>query len=84
MASTENTPAETRTEKPRPQRKGPRGAMERAFVRVFAIVGIIGIGVALGAILSSSNTQGWIIGLVVAVVTFVLTGLLRSTRQLRP
>lgn len=84
MTSTDQTPAATEAGKPSPQRRGPRGALERVFVRLIATLGIIGIGVGVAAILSSNKVQGWIIGLVVALVTFVLTGLLRSTRQLRP
>jgi ribose 5-phosphate isomerase RpiB len=53
------------------------------FLRLVATIGIIGIGVGVGAVLSSNKVQGWIIGLVVALVTFVLTVLLRSMRQLR-
>jgi hypothetical protein len=50
---------------------------------VIATVGVVGVGVALGAILRSSNEQGWIIGLVVAVVTVILSGILRwASRQL--
>ncbi len=82
MTSGDETPAVVGDDKPRRQRRGPRPTLERLFVRLVATVGIIGIGIALGAILASSKVQGWIIGLVVAVVTFVLTGLLRSTRQL--
>jgi hypothetical protein len=83
MASGPNTPSETRAGTPRRQRRGPRSAVEHAFVRVVATIGIVGIGVGIGAILSSNKVQGWIIGLVVALVTFVLTGFLRSTRQMR-
>lgn len=83
MSSTSETPAETGAGSPRRKRSGPRGAMERVFVRLVATIGIIGIGVGIGAILSSNKVEGWIIGLVVALVTFALTGLLRSTRQLK-
>jgi tetrahydromethanopterin S-methyltransferase subunit F len=38
--------------------------------------------VALGAILSSNKVQGWIIGLVIAVVSIVLSAMLWSSRQL--
>ena len=38
---------------------------KRVFMRVVATGGVIGVGVALGAILASSDVQGWIIGLVV-------------------
>lgn len=55
---------------------------ERVLVRVVATCGIVGIGVALGAILVSSKVQGWITGLVVAIVSVVLSALLWSSRQL--
>jgi hypothetical protein len=66
-----------------PGRPPRRSAIERFIVRVIATVGVVGVGVALGAILRSSNEQGWIIGLVVAVVTVILSGILRwASRQL--
>ncbi|MGE5617347.1 MAG: hypothetical protein ACM3UX_00260 [Candidatus Woesearchaeota archaeon] len=65
-----------------PRRRNRRSAVERGFVRLVATGGIIGIGVGLGAILASSKVQGWIIGLVVAVVSVVLAGLLWSSRTL--
>ena len=65
------------------RRRNPRGALERGFIRLVATVGIVGIGVGLGAILSHNKVEGWITGLVVAVVTIALTTLLRSTRSLR-
>ena len=66
-----------------PPRQGRRFAVERVIVRLVATGGIIGIGVILGAILGSNNVQGWIMGLVIAVVTVMLAGLLWSSRQLR-
>jgi hypothetical protein len=65
-----------------PGRERRRFGLERFLVRIVATGGIIGIGVALGAILASSNVQGWIIGLVVAIVSIVLSGILWSSRQL--
>ena len=56
--------------------------VERLLVRVIATCGVIGIGVAIAAILVSNKTQGWIVGLVVAVVSVVLSGILWSSRQL--
>jgi hypothetical protein len=83
MSST--TPStEPQPERRPPQRRGPRAVLERGFLRLVATVGIIGIGVGLGAILSDNKVQGWVIGLVVAVVTVVLTAVLRGTRPLRP
>jgi hypothetical protein len=65
-----------------PGRERRRFGLERLLVRLVATFGIIAIGVALGAILVSSNVQGWITGLVVAAVSVVLSGILWSSRQL--
>jgi protein-S-isoprenylcysteine O-methyltransferase Ste14 len=65
-----------------PQRRGRRFAVERIFVRVVATTGIIGIGVGLGALLADSKVQGWVIGLVVSLVSVVLAAVLWSSRQL--
>ena len=59
-----------------------RGVLERTFVRVIATGGIVGICVAIGAIMASSNSAGWIIGLVVSLVSVVLAALLWSSRVL--
>jgi protein-S-isoprenylcysteine O-methyltransferase Ste14 len=64
-----------------PRRGRRRYRIERVVMRIVATGGVIAIGVALGAILASSNVQGWIIGLVVAVVSVVLSGVLWSSRQ---
>jgi uncharacterized membrane protein len=50
-------------------------------VRVVATGGIIGIAVLLGAILDSQDVAGWIIGLVVGLVSVVLAAILWSSRQ---
>ena len=65
-----------------PGRERRRSRVERLLMRLIATAGIVGIGVLLGAILASSNVQGWIIGLVVAAVSVVLSGVLWSSRQL--
>lgn len=65
-----------------PGRARRRFGLERVLVRLIATGGVIGIGVALGAILAASGVQGWIIGLVVAVVSVVLSAMLWSSRQL--
>jgi hypothetical protein len=65
-----------------PRRERRRFGIERLLVRLIATCGIVGIGVALGAILVSSKVQGWIIGLVIALVTVLLSALLWSSRQL--
>jgi hypothetical protein len=65
-----------------PGRSRRRFGLERILVRFIATGGVIGIGVALGAILAASKVQGWIIGLVVAAVSVVLSATLWSSRQL--
>ena len=65
-----------------PRRGRRRYGIERVFMRVIATGGIIAIGVAIAAILASSNVQGWIIGLVVACVSVVLSAVLWSSRQI--
>jgi len=65
-----------------PPRGRRRFAVETVFMRVVATAGIVGIGVALGAILSSSDVEGWIIGLVIALLSVVLAAVLWSSRQL--
>jgi hypothetical protein len=65
-----------------PGRQGRRFVVERVLIRLVATGGIVGIGVLLGAVLGSNNVQGWIMGLVIALVTVVLSALLWSSRQL--
>jgi hypothetical protein len=65
-----------------PGRRRRRLGIETAFMRVVATAGIVGIGVALGAILASSDVEGWTIGLVVSLESVVLAALLWSSRQL--
>jgi hypothetical protein len=65
-----------------PRRERRRFGLERLLVRLIATCGIVGIGVLLGAILVSQKVAGWTTGLVVAVVTVILSALLWSSRQL--
>ncbi len=65
-----------------PGRERRRSGIERLFVRVVATGGVVGIGVALGAILAANKVQGWIIGLVIALVSVLLSAVLWSSRQL--
>jgi protein-S-isoprenylcysteine O-methyltransferase Ste14 len=59
-----------------------RPPLESAFVRVVATGGVVGIGVAVGAILASQNVAGWIIGLVVALVSVIISAVLWSSREI--
>lgn len=84
-------PAETAAE-PAPHRERPqamlpgrerrRFVVERIFVRLIATGGIVGIAVALGAILTSEDVAGWIIGLVIGLTSVILAAVLWSSRQL--
>jgi protein-S-isoprenylcysteine O-methyltransferase Ste14 len=65
-----------------PARRTRRTSVERGFMRVVATGGVVGIGVALGAVLTHNNVAGWIIGLVVSVVSLLLAAILWSSRQL--
>ena len=55
------------------------------FMQVAALVGVVGLGVILGAVLvSDAKEQGWITGLVIGVVSVLLTILvLMSGRHVR-
>ena len=57
-----------------------RLALEPTLTRLLVICGVVGIGVALGAILRANETQGWEIGLIVALVTLVLSRILFRRR----
>jgi hypothetical protein len=65
-----------------PARRHRRSMFERISMRVLATGGIIGVDVALGAILTANHVQGWIIGLAVGLVSVVLAAILWSSRQL--
>jgi hypothetical protein len=65
-----------------PARERRRTKVERGFMRLVATMGIVGIATALGAILVSQDVAGWIVGLVVGLVSVVLAALLWSSRQL--
>ncbi len=56
------------------RRGGSRGSMpaETLPMRIVATAGIVGIGVAVGAIFVGQHIAGWVTGLVVSVVTMVL------------
>ena len=56
--------------------------IERLAVRLIATCGVIAIGIAIAAIMVSSKSQGWLVGLVVAVVSVLLSGLLWSSQRL--
>ena len=63
-------------------RDHPRRGLESSLVRIVATCGIIGIAVALAAILGTQNISAWIIGLAVSTVSVVLAAILWSSRTL--
>jgi hypothetical protein len=76
-----------RAEQDRPQgmvpaRERRRSKVERGFMRLIATGGIVGIAVALGAILVGQDVAGWIVGLVIGLTSVILAALLWSSRQL--
>ena len=64
-----------------PARGRRRLGAERVLVRLIATCGIVGIGVVIAAIMVSSKSQGWVTGLVVSIVSVVLSAILWSSRQ---
>jgi hypothetical protein len=64
-----------------PGRERRRFGAERLLVRLIATFGIVAIGVAIAAIMVSSHSKGWVVGLVVAIVSVVLSAVLWSSRQ---
>jgi hypothetical protein len=74
-----------RVERPQgmvPARERRRSGIERGAMRVLSTGGIVGIAVALGAVLVGQNVAGWIVGLVVGLVSVILAAVLWSSRQL--
>jgi hypothetical protein len=62
--------------------RGKRLPLEAPLMRLVATAGIIGIGVAIAAIMTSQDSQGWLIGLVVSIVSVALAAFLWSSRRL--
>jgi len=65
-----------------PRRPSSRSRIESGFVRIVATCGIVGICVAIAAIMQSSGSESWLIGLVVSTVSVVLAAVLWSRREL--
>ena len=56
--------------------------LEAPFMRTVATAGVVAIAVAIAAIMGSQDSQAWLIGLVVSIVSLVLAALLWSSRRL--
>jgi hypothetical protein len=76
----EREPATARTMLPARERRRLRA--ESALMRLVATAGVVGIGVALGAILVGQDVAGWIVGLAVTAVSVLPAAVLWSSRQL--
>jgi len=64
------------------RRGHPRRRAESLLVRLIATCGVVGIAVAIAAVMGSQDVAAWVIGLVVAVTCVVLSALLWSSRTL--
>jgi hypothetical protein len=64
-----------------PSRRG-RLPLEAPLMRTVATAGIVAIAVAVAAIMSAQDVQGWLIGLVTSIVSLILAALLWSSRRL--
>ncbi len=56
--------------------------LEAPLMRAVASAGIVGIAVAIAAIMGSQGSQAWLIGLVVSIASIVLAAVLWSSRRL--
>jgi hypothetical protein len=64
------------------RRQSPRPYAESAIVRIIATAGIVGICVAIAAILGTQSIHPWIIGLVTSLTSVILAAVLWSSRTL--
>jgi len=84
-AATAEPPGVGQSDRPQgmiPGRDRRRTTFERVSMRVLATGGIIGIAVALGAILVSKHVDGWIVGLTIGLTSVTLAAVLWSSRQM--
>jgi hypothetical protein len=63
-------------------RRHPRRRAESVLVRLVSTAGIVGVSVALAAILGTQDVAAWIVGLVVSLLSVVLAAVLWSSRTL--
>jgi hypothetical protein len=71
---------EASTRRQRAAATGTRAAM--SLVRFIALVGIVGLAIIAGAIMSSQGVQGWIEGLVIGAGAVILTAVVFLSRRL--
>ena len=56
--------------------------LEAPLMRAVASAGIVGIAVAIAAIMGSQGSEAWLIGMVVSIASLVLAAVLWSSRRL--
>jgi peptidoglycan/LPS O-acetylase OafA/YrhL len=56
--------------------------LEAPLMRLIATAGIVAIAVVVAAIMGSQDSEAWLIGLVVSIVSLVLAALLWSSQRL--
>jgi hypothetical protein len=59
-----------------------RPVLESLVVRIVATAGVVGIGTAVGAVLVSQDAAGWVVGLIVSILSVVLSAVLWRSREL--
>jgi len=64
------------------RRSARRPTVESLFVRVIATAGVVGLAVAIAAILGTQSVAAWVIGLVASLTSVVLAAILWSSRTL--
>jgi hypothetical protein len=64
------------------RRSHRRPVFESIFVRVIATAGVVGLAVAVAAILGTQSVSAWVIGLVASAMSVVLAAILWSSRTL--
>jgi hypothetical protein len=71
---------EAPTRRERAAATGTRAAM--SLVRFVALVGIVGLAIIAGAIMTSQDVEGWIEGLVIGAGAVILTSIVFLSRRL--
>lgn len=74
------TAGDTPTRRERAAATGARAAT--SLVRFIALVGIVGLAIIAGAIMTSQDVEGWIEGLVIGAGAVILTSIVFLSRRL--
>jgi hypothetical protein len=74
------TAGDSPTRRERAAATGTRAAM--SMVRLIALVGIVGLAIIAGAIMTSQDVEGWIEGLVIGAGAVILSSIVFLSRRL--